>query len=140
MKTLDDLVEFLETVLGPDFDQDAAVARLGPIRRWVGARARIESTDSGLEDSVIDTLDGELFGVRTRPVVPLEVPWSDLESSLGPSVRDEPKLDEWGGPVPYRFEQGPTGTQGTVWLYLEDLGEAARIRALTVRRTMPRLT
>ncbi len=137
MNSLDELVAFVEVVLGPGFDLEAAATRLGAIDYWVGALAHLKSAEPALTRVVLETDEGVLHGVQADLVKVLEVPWSDLERSLGPRVEAARVVDAWSGPVPYRFVREDSAPPGVIFLDVTDRGVTAAIERLVVRRGAP---
>jgi hypothetical protein len=130
MKTLEDLVTFVDQVVLPGFDVAAAERRLGAIESWAGELGRVESSDPTLQGTVIETLKGKLTGVQTRPTEPIEVIWRDLKRALGEPEKGALTVDDWGGPIPYRFNR----PHGYALLYVKDGdGATARIHQIIVR-------
>jgi hypothetical protein len=133
MKTLADLVAFIDLVLTPGFDVAAAEARLGPIERWIGGVAYVKDTDPALYESAIETFDGKFSGVQTNLRNPIEIPWSDLERTLGEPEENIYEVDNFTGRVTYTFERQVAGARGDIYLYALRGQEPARIEVVIVR-------
>jgi hypothetical protein len=133
VKTLNDLLAFIDLVLTTGFDVAAAQERLGTIERWTGELGRVESADPALRDSVIETLGGALCGVQTYLVSPLEIPWEELKKALGEPEEHVFMVDNFSGQVTYRFQREVKGSRGVVYLYAVSGQDPARIELVVVR-------
>jgi hypothetical protein len=135
MKTLADLETFVDLVLSPGFDLDAAQRRVGPITRWFGGRALCKSADPALQRVVLETLDGALMGVQAGLTTSVDVSWTDLRAKLGEGQERGMASDHWGGPIPYEFSRKAPHPPGTLLLDVAaGGGPTARIQAMIVRR------
>ena len=134
MKTLSDLVAFIDLVLAPGFDVAAAERRLGPIDRWLGETAYVNDADPALRESAIETLHKKFSGIQTNLKHPLEVPWKDLTRALGNGEERMNEVDNFSGRVSYRFvRQLPNNRRGSVFLYAKRNQDPARIEMVVVR-------
>lgn len=133
MKTLPDLLAFVDLVLAPGFDIAGAQKRLGTIKRWIGQLAYVDDVDPALRESAIETLDGKLCGVQVNLRTPLEISWSDLRSTLGESEERVQEVDNFGGRVTYRFKREVAGAGGVIYIYAVRGQDPARIEIVVVR-------
>jgi hypothetical protein len=138
MKTLEDLVAFVDLVLSPGFDVAAAQRRLGTIDRWQGTVALVADSDPTLFESAIETSDGVLTGVVTHPRPRLAVPWSELRRALGDPIERAFEVDNFTGRRTYLFaHEAPGGQRGVVGLYAKRDEDPAQIDQVIVRPATP---
>jgi hypothetical protein len=140
MKTFGELCALIELVVAPGFDSTVAQQKWGPIVSWLGQRARFERGEPGLDDPMLETLDGEVRGLQTGIVPPVRVEWEQTIQTLGSPVDEFIAVDDFGGPTVYQFARSPSGSPAMVMLKIRREEREAVIEGLVVRHKRPAIS